>query len=492
MRLSVFLFLAFLVMCIGSCKQADEISTDPGAQLSFSVDTLQFDTIFTSIGSTTLNFRFYNPNDNAVSTDIRLGGGNNSYFRLNIDGYMRNSVEGYEIRSKDSVYIFVELTIDPTNQNTPMVVEDSIIFYTNGNQQTVKLIAYGQDVYLYVDSVIDTRTWVADKPYLIYNSVLVDSAETLTIEPGAMIYFHKNSSLLVQGTLRAEGSVTNPITFQADRLETWYDDIPGQWGAVIEDAEGNEVQLAGIHFLQGSMGNVMDHTLIKNAVSGIGLWYYNEADEGYTLTLSNSQIQNMSYYGIQALTSRVYAYNNVIANCGSHAVLLIYGGDYAFYHTTIANYFPSSYGSRSVASLAMNNYYVVDDVASVFPFQATFANCIIDGSLSHELVTQFYPYNTDLYTYEFDHCLMKLADTTDVSDETIYQNIIRVESPDSTPRYVNKALLDFRLDTLSAAINRGNAAYASQFPLDKQGVSRQSYGLPDIGAFERVAGDTIP
>ena len=45
--------------------------------------------------------------------------------------------------------------------------------------QDIDLVAWGQDVHILRDSVIDvSTTWIADKPYLILNYVYVDSLST--------------------------------------------------------------------------------------------------------------------------------------------------------------------------------------------------------------------------------------------------------------------------------------------------------------------------
>ena len=87
-----------------------------------------------------------------------------------------------EIGAEDSLFIFVEVTIDPNNQNTPLIVTDSILFETNGNLQDIDLVAWGQDAHYYrnlpeVHSVFlnCNDVWNNDKPYVIYGYALVDS-----------------------------------------------------------------------------------------------------------------------------------------------------------------------------------------------------------------------------------------------------------------------------------------------------------------------------
>ena len=73
--------------------------TSDGA-LTFNLDTLVFDTVFTTIGSVTKNFKFYN-NDNKPLTvsKIKLMGGDNSPYRINVDGLSGNEFNDIKISS---------------------------------------------------------------------------------------------------------------------------------------------------------------------------------------------------------------------------------------------------------------------------------------------------------------------------------------------------------------------------------------------------------
>ena len=322
--------------------------SSPNAQLQFSVDTITFDTIFTTIGSTTQRFTVRNPYDeNVLISRVRLAGGDVSNFRLNVNGVVGDELYEVEVPAKDSIYIFVEVTIDPNGQNLPMIVQDSIEFTTNTNFQSINLIAYGQDFTLIKGEILETQTWTAEKPYLVYDYAYVDSVSTLTIEPGAKIHFHKDAGLYVRGTLIADGTFQEPIQFLADRLEPSYENIPDQW--------------VGVRLYSGSHNNVLNYVTIKNA--NIGLQVGTLEDEGYaSVALTNSKIENMAYAGLFAMKSKIYAYNDVIANCGYYATALLIGGEYEFYHTTIANYW-GNYSStvRSTPSLVLSNVLIVED-----------------------------------------------------------------------------------------------------------------------------------
>lgn len=450
--------------------------SSPDAQLRFSVDTVMFDTIFTTIGSTTQNLKIYNPYDeNILIGRIRVAGGEFSNFRLNVNGESSNEVYEVEVPARDSIFIFVEVTIDPNGQNLPMVVQDSIEFTTNTKRQNIKLIAYGQDFKLIKSESVGTTTWTAEKPYLVYDYAYVDSTSTLTIEPGTRIYFHKDAGLYVRGTVIAEGNFQTQILFTADRLEDTYKNIPDQWNGII--------------LFSGSHDNVFNFTNIKNA--NIGLQVGTIEDEGYaTLELSNSKIENMAYAGLFAMKSKISGYNNVIANCGFYAAALLVGGEYEFYHTTIANYW-GGYTSRvrKTASLVLSNALVIEsaDGSKVTHTgdleKAFFGNSIIYGNNQMEI--ELGKNEEKAFNYFFDHCIIQVPDTFSTSDKDHYKNVWKGE--EYNPLFVDPYdEFNYALDTLSAAKDIGNPDYAKLFPMDILNKDRLSDDGPDLGAYERI------
>lgn len=469
------LLVAIVAFSLFSCEDEGYLSS-PDAQLHFSTDTVMFDTIFTTIGSTTQHLKIYNPYaENILIGRIRVAGGEFSNFRLNVNGVSSNEVYEVEVPARDSIFIFVEVTIDPNGQNLPMVVQDSIEFTTNTNRQNVKLVAYGQDFKLIKSESIGTTTWTAEKPYLVYDYAYVDSTSTLTIEPGTKIHFHKDAGLYVRGTVIADGNFQNQILFTADRLEDTYKNIPDQWNGII--------------LFSGSHDNVFNFTNIKNA--NIGLQVGTIEDEGYaTLELSNSKIENMAYAGLFAMKSKISGYNNVIANCGFYAAALLVGGEYEFYHTTIANYW-GGYTSRvrKTASLVLSNALVIEsaDGSKVTHTgdleKAFFGNSIIYGNSQMEI--ELGKNEAKAFNYYFDHCIIQVPDTFNTSNKDHYKNIWKGE--EYNPLFVDPYDdYNYELDTLSAAKDIGNPDYAKLFPTDILNKDRFSDDGPDLGAYERI------
>lgn len=470
--------LAFLVL---TCRE-EAFDTGAGARLAFSTDTVSFDTVFTAVGSTTLSFKVYNRGNRPVKIkNVWLAGGSESFFRLNIDGIPGWQSEDVEIGRDDSLFIFVAVTIDPQNVNNPFVVSDSVVFDLNGKLQNVKLLAYGQDVHLIDGEIVSTQTWINDKPYLVYNSFAIDTSAILSIEPGCKLYFHKNSSLIVWGRLLVNGTIENPVEFRHDRLEEFYDVVAGQWGTIYIDPM--------------STGNLINGAIIRNGIAGIQIGFPSDSKVPQ-LTLSNSVIRNKSFAGIYAFGADINCYNCVIADCAGAAAALLKGGNYRFTHCTVSN--SGVYGiARSGPSIVLSNvFYNLEFVPELNEYayvertgdleRADFGNCILYGNLNHEF--QFASIGTHQFNYLFTHCLVKMnTDSVDLGDREHFRSLVLNEDPlfvNITDRYH----LDFSLDTLSPAKDKGSRDISAGFPYletDLAGNSRLSDILPDMGAYER-------
>ena len=464
-----------LILSLGylfSCEDEKYLSSSD-VKLSFSVDTVLFDTVFTTIGSTTQHLKIYNRyNQKILISSVKLAKGDASNFRLNINGVSANELQNIELAPFDSLYIFVEVTIDPSGQDLPLIVKDSIEFETNMNLQDVDLVAWGQDfVLIRKETIKKNTTWKKVKPYLVYNYAYVDSNATLTIEAGTNIYFHKDAGLYVKGKVLANGTVENPIHFYGDRLENVYANVPDQWN--------------GILLYSGSMNNEFSNVEIKNA--NIGLQVGNIENEGAaSVKLDNTKIQNMAYAGIFAMKSDIQANNCLVTNCGFYAVALLYGGNYEFNHSTIANYWGGyGYKSRSTPSLQIQNYLIIkkDDPAYVADLvKADFNNCIVTGNVISDNELLLSQNSEAAFNYKFDRCILQVADTFKVTDTAHFLNILKRVDPLFVDPYKK---YNFELDTLSPAKDVAKLSISKLFPTDLKGRDRLLDKGPDIGAYER-------
>ncbi len=363
--------LAFLVLSfiIFSCRKDDKIDYSPDLKLQFSTDSLLFDTVFTSSGTTNRVLKIFNYNKNSVLvSSLKLAGGSASSFKININGVAADALENIKIKGNDSIYVFVKAFINPNSVNSPFLVEDELQINLNGNQQKIPIAAYGQNaVYLNKALIGSNTTFLKGKPYIIYDYAIVSQNVVLTVNPGARIYFHKNAKLFISGTLNATGTLSDSITFTSDRTERIYDDEPGQW--------------EGLHFLRPSINNKINFAVVKNALAGIRVdSLSNNANP--KLLITNSIIKNHEVAGILGYTASIAGINNLIYNCGQYLMIGLYGGDYNFYQNTLANFnfnFP-----RKTPSVYFSDN-LNGDANKIYALKTQFFNNIIYGSLQKEL-----------------------------------------------------------------------------------------------------------
>lgn len=459
-----------------SCDGLDEnYSTNPNHRLSFSVDTLSFDTVFTTIGSATREFMVYNRNNEPLLIgEVMLASGEESGFRINVDGRRGDYFQDIRISAHDSLYVFVEVTVDPNAADQPLLVEDSVLFTTNGVRQTVRLEAYGQNVHLYKEGLVVTRDMLltAERPYLIYDSLVVASDATLRIDPGVVFYMHDAANVIVHGTLLAEGTRERPILFRGDRLDFIlndvlpYDRTPSQWG--------------GIFFTGDSYHNRMDNVIVRNGITG--LTFEQSSPDTCKLQLSNSQITNMGENLFSAFNCYIEVSDTELTNAGG-GVAILTGGNYRFIHCTLANYMTLQ--RRTAPCLTMSN----NGNEQNYPLTATFDNCIIDGSFSAgeeplEGELQLFPNSDVAFDYRFNHCVIKSVGNGDEA----FEGVLFTSTGPSyrlTGGEENQYRFDFRPDSVTTlGVGKADPDIARRYPVDRYGVNRLADEEPDIGAYE--------
>lgn len=475
-KIGIFFISVLLVMV--ACRKDNVLITDPSVQLSFSNDTITFDTVFTTMGSVTKQLLIYNKEDQAVLiSKIALAGGSDSPYQINVDGRTGTAFYDFELSGGDSLYVFVRITIDPTNQNTPLIVKDSILFELNGNQQDVDLYAWGQDAHFIMPNLTidglpplniiaeegETVRWTSDKPYVIVGYAVVDSMANLIIDPGTQIHFYNNSGLWIYkgASIQVNGTLENPVIFQGTRMDEGYKDLPAQWDRIWIN--------------ESAVNSSFNYAIIQNGTIGIQAETLDES-MGNTLLLNNTQILNMSGWGIFTRFYQIEANNLLVANAGSSLLNLTTGGRYSFKNSTFGNYW--NYGVRKDPLLHLSNYYIIPSVEGDIVYtglleEAYFGDCIFYGSMDDEILIDPYPDTENEFSYLFDYCLLKSSLESELNTQNSFFN--------DDPLFIEPFELNFYLDTLSPAINRGIPMGNA---LDLDGVSRDEN--PDLGAFEYV------
>jgi len=455
-----------------------KVSYNPAYRLAFSADTISFDTVFTTIGSATAGFMVYNRNSKPLSiSSVTVANGDRSGFRINVDGTAptNNTVRDVEIRAHDSLYVFVSVTVNPTLQDNPLLISDSIVFVTNENVQTIQLQAYGQDVIIFRNKTIHNDTILAaNKPYLIYNDLTVDSGKTVTLNAGARLYFHQNGYLKIKGNFIADGTQEQPIQMRGDRLDYLFPDVPysylsGQWGGVQLLGQWSMLYLNQVTITGGRTGlDIPNKSFVNQPV----------------ITINNSLIQNFDSCGISATNAKITLYNSEISNCKSYC-LLLFGGNYDLTHNTIANYYDDVYAGKrrdGSPSVLLCNYVKTGNQTTNYPLMASFVNCAIAGSMSTELAFDTLTTVPAQSTFYYCYLMRNQINSPDM------QNIVwgKLEDNLFVKTDMTNGYYNFQPDSLSVLRGMANPTVSNTPPynIDRKGTNRMWDNKPDTGAYQ--------
>lgn len=520
MKRYFYFLVSFCFLLLWSSCRKDFNFTPSNGNLRFSKDTVYLDTVFSNIGSSTYTLKVYNTSDENISIPkIKLRNGLNSNYRLNVDGMTGDlqlsgkEFSNVELLAKDSMYIFIETTIDiqslVTNE-TQFLYTDAIEFGSI-NVQKVELVTLVKNaVFIYPQqitnpdgsTVIETLsfdvdgdgtydetniqgrflddnelTFTNEKPYVIYGYAAVDEGKTLTIEAGARVHFHANSGLLVtnNASIHANGDVSldselmeNEIIFEGDRLEPGFAEVPGQWQT--------------IWLFNGSTNNKFNHTTIKN--STVGLLVDGNQDDSSKLEITNTQIYNSSNFGVLGRATSISAENLVINKSGQSSFAATFGGNYNVVHSTIANYWTNSF--RQFPALLLNNFSVDLDqnFISNALISANFTNCIIYGNDNPELLLD--PITDAGFDFKFKNCLVYFNDPNNnfsgpyynFEDLNFYENMFFNMNPEFLDPQQNKLQIPLNSPAASTGIPIGG------LNTDITGAPRSSPS--DLGAYNAI------
>ena len=480
---------------LASCEKP--VVTVESGSLSFSADTVKFDSIFLNFQTPSERlFATNNTNKNISISRIWLEGGDNSEFSLVVDGVRADDVKDKVIAKNDSILLFVSLTSELQDD----FAEDYIAFQIGDEIQRILVRAFVVDAYLLkarlsgtgVQGFVFTKDTVlnGDKPIIMDGPIIIDQGVTVQLSAGTELFFTPYkyeidnqdgtssfvlfSSLIVQGSLKVEGTAESPVVFQGSRLDLDYQENPGQW--------------RGIRFTQSSQNNVMRHALVKNALIGV------EVDSvvfgrNPRLLMQYSEVRNMAAYGILGFGFSVDGLGNapalVMENCLVHTnqrnVVILGGGNYEFYNCTFDN---SVIFGRRDPQVLINNYAVFDNTAFIYPSRSIFTNTAIWGQgeiNGNEIELDFLP-DGPLSDLLFDHSLIQYDTENEIDISPFLLNSLLNQNPE----YRNPFQMDYRLKDDSPLIDAGkdlSNRYVADFRNSPDSLRTPPY---DIGAFELI------
>lgn len=462
LRKILYALIVGVVMMTTACIE-DDFTTSSSDVLEFSCDTLVFDTVFTELGTPTKRFTVYNRHKKMINiSSVKFEGTNGGRFYLNVDGMTGEEFHDVEIRGEDSIFVFVEAYIDPTNKNNPIEIKDNVQFVTNGVTQRVLVTAWGQDVVRKYGEVVESDARLtAEKPYVIFDSLVVAEGATLTIEPGATLCFHDDAYIDVRGTLNAIGTQYAPITLRGDRTDNVVGDIDfdimsGQWG--------------GVYFAPESFDNEMQYVLMRGSTFGVYADSCGVMDRR-KLHMYNSVLHNATNAVLLSMHSWIDAEGTEFSDAGGNVVALI-GGKVRFVNCTLANYY--LFSAIGGAILGLDYVLPEDEVKDVPLMDARFDNCVIYGIAGDINIGDLT--NSNVY---LRNCLLKSAGE---NDDNFINCVWEGDPMFFTIR--EDYIFDYRLKNESQAIGKGDASLCPQeATIDRYGVNRFERDSLDIGAY---------
>lgn len=486
------LYYIFMILsAVVACSDDDDFSASSGYVLTFPANTIEMDTVFSNVPSSTHSFWVHNHGGKGMRiSSVRLEHGNQSGFRVNVDGVYLDNGNGsiahdFEVRKGDSIRVWVEYTLRGTGKLEPQAVSDNLCFtLESGVEQKVNLCAWAWDADV-VDSLVvaDDMMLASKKPYVVRRGVKVAEGATLTVGGGTTMFFHADAGMDVYGRLVIEGAADNEVVMRGDRLDRMFDYLPydrvsGQWRGLrfFDTSTGNRISYADIHSCKDAI--VCDSAAIDDNV--------------LRLDINHATIHNCDGYGVLALNSNLSVSNTQISNTMGDC-LAVYGGKCDVMYTTLAQFYP--FDARRGVALRFSNTYNGYDYPLI---QMNCTNSIVTGYGADELMGESDSENEDLlFEYSFANCLLRTPEIAeDDEDVAFFTNVIFESEEDEIYGKLHFADIDednlyydFRLNDKSPAI--GKAAPQTGVIDDRLG-SRRSADTPSMGCYEKAVPDYNP
>ncbi|MCF0243755.1 MAG: right-handed parallel beta-helix repeat-containing protein [Bacteroidaceae bacterium] len=463
-------------LAIAACSNDDKFSISTADKLTFALDTVKMDTVFSKVPAPTKSFWIYNRSSASIRcSKVMLEQGNQTGFRVNVDGEFLSPEKGYaltdiEVRKGDSIRVFVEITSPEQGQLSPKLVSDNLVFnLESGAQQKVNLNAWSWDAERITNLVVKgEHTLSAGKPIIIYGGIKVDSASTLYINEGTTIYFHDGAGIDAYGKVISKGTAERPVTLRGDRLDRMFDYLPydlvsGLW--------------KGIHLYSSSMENEITFTDIHSTYDGVVC--DSSSLDDLKLDLAYSTIHNCHGYGLKATHSVVNVTASQITN-SFYDCVSANGGFVGITNCTIAQYYPFGNSLRGMALRFTDQCNTPQQVSYLGVNGFLCINTIITG-FDNDVIMGEMNDTTNTYGYKFQNCVLT---TPEVQGDSVHFENVQWKGAlaDSTFVLISHETqhYDFHLDTLSCAVGAAEAMYLPPHDRDGKPYNQQK---PDIGCY---------
>jgi len=464
-----FLLVALIITALTSCVK-DRYTTDPSHLLEFSTTSLSLDTAFDA--TATWRLIVYNRNSRALNiSSIRLLGGADSDFRINVDGRhpdSDNALYNISVSAKDSLFILVE-----GDASQVLWAMDSIEFVTNGVAQYVSLSLTSIDAErLNNYQLTSDETFASSRPYLVNGYLYVPEGATLTLSAGTQLYMRPDANIVVDGNIIMDGAAGNPVIIRGCRFDDVKDgetlipylNVPGQWG--------------GIYLQNAHSAHRISYANIRGA--GIGVILFGAYRSTPSLIVEHSVLHCFDSYGVYAQMADVTIRDCEISNCGQSCYLAV-GGSTLIQQSTLADYF--TFATRKTPAFRLLGYIDQYGVRTAYNIErCVIENSIIYGNVAEEFELMHDSALTQYTNIHISHSLIRTREQRPWFHDCIVGDggtevFVRTHAEyqaDSTLYF------DFHLAEKSAARGIAEPGVSSLYPLT---LDLQERDLMNAGAY---------
>jgi len=355
------LFLCGLAL-LGLFGCAQERIVTGAHHLSFSVDTLRLDTLYTRISSSTSRLIVYNTSSEQMLLEHVALVQSSNFFRANVDGRAGAQFSDILIPAKDSIFVFVEATFPEGASDLPEEEIATLRFQSGSLVDTIRIEAWRMNTDHATALQIEQDTlFTGGRPLYLCDSLVVKEGVTLRMAAGTHILMANSAHIEVHGRIEALGTPGNPIMIEGVRRDNLVKDvnyrlIPGQWEA--------------LRFYPSSRDNLMQNTIVRNGRGGVIV-------EGATIRLEGCQITNMKGGAVSVVRGGKAALVNCeLSNTLSHS-LRLEGASCNMCYTTICNWYPFDLRQGEAVSI------VADSTGKESELHAEAS--VVDGSMANEV-----------------------------------------------------------------------------------------------------------